>query len=191
MKKGLLIIMSGPSGVGKGTIRSYFMNDPQLKIAYSLSMTTRKPRNNEVDGVDYLFTSKEKFEESIQNNELLEWAEFVGNYYGTPCSCVEELRNQGKNVLLEIEVQGASKVQQRCSDAVTIFIIPPNMEELEKRIRNRSSEPEEIVQQRLAKANHEMQMIHQYKHIVCNDDPKLAADLITSIILRSMEKQQG
>lgn len=190
MKKGLLIIISGPSGVGKGTIRSYFMNDESLKLAYSISMTTRSPRVGEKDGVDYIFTTKEAFEEAIKNGELLEWAEFVGNYYGTPMEEVEKLRNEGKNVLLEIEVQGATQVREKCPDALTIFIIPPNMEELEKRIRGRRSEPEEIVQQRLAKARKEMKMMDNYKYIVCNDDPKLAADLISSIIKRHMETEE-
>ena len=187
MKKGLLIIISGPSGVGKGTVRNYFMNDASLKLAYSISMTTRSPRAGEQDGVDYIFTTKEKFEEAIQNGELLEWAEFVGNYYGTPMSQVEKLRNEGKNVLLEIEVQGATQVKEKCPDALTIFIIPPSMEELENRIRGRRSEPEEVVQQRLAKAGKEMKMVNNYKYIVCNDDPKLAAELISSIIRRHME----
>lgn len=190
MKKGLLIIISGPSGVGKGTIRSYFMNDESLKLAYSISMTTRSPRAGEQDGVDYIFTTKEAFEDAIKNGELLEWAEFVGNYYGTPMKEVEKLRNEGKNVLLEIEVQGATQVREKCPDALTIFIIPPNMEELEKRIRGRRSEPEEIVQQRLAKASKEMKMMDNYKYIVCNDDPKLAADLISSIIKRHMETEE-
>ncbi|MEG0360974.1 MAG: guanylate kinase [Longicatena sp.] len=187
MKKGLLIIMSGPSGVGKGTVRNYFMDDESLKLAYSISMTTRTPRALEKDGVDYIFTSKEAFEKAINAGELLEWAEFVGNYYGTPLAQVEKLRNEGKNVLLEIEVQGATQVREKCSDAVSIFIIPPNMEELEKRIRGRKSEAEEVVQQRLAKASKEMQLMNNYKYIVCNDDPKLAADLIRSIIKRNME----
>ena len=187
MKKGLLIIISGPSGVGKGTVRNYFMNDASLKLAYSISMTTRSPRAGEQDGVDYIFTKKEKFEEAIQHGELLEWAEFVGNYYGTPMSQVEKLRNEGKNVLLEIEVQGATQVKEKCPDALTIFIIPPSMEELENRIRGRRSEPEEVVQQRLAKAGKEMKMVNNYKYIVCNDDPKLAAELISSIIRRHME----
>ena len=187
MKKGLLIIISGPSGVGKGTIRSYFMDDASLKLAYSISMTTRNPRAGEMNGVDYIFTTKEEFEQAIKEGGLLEWAEFVGNYYGTPMEEVEKLRNEGKNVLLEIEVQGATQVRKKCPDALTIFIIPPSMEELEKRIRGRRSEPEEIVQQRLAKAQKEMQMVNEYKYIVCNDDPKLAADLISSIIKRHME----
>lgn len=117
MHKGLLIILSGPSGVGKGTIRKYFEKDERLNLAYSTSMTTRKPRDGEVDGKDYFFTSKENFQEAIKKGELLEYAEFVGNFYGTPLSEVERLRNEGKNVLLEIEVQGALQVQEKCPDA--------------------------------------------------------------------------
>lgn len=188
MKKGLLIIISGPSGVGKGTVRNHFMNDASLKLSYSISMTTRSPRAGEQDGVDYIFATKEEFEQAIQKGELLEWAEFVGNYYGTPISQVEKLREEGKNVLLEIEVQGATQVREKCPDAISIFIIPPSMEELENRIRGRRSEPEEVVQQRLAKADKEMKMVNNYKYIVCNDDPKLAADLISSIIRRHMEE---
>ena len=191
MKKGLLIIISGPSGVGKGTVRKYFMNDDSLRLAYSISMTTRQPREGERDKVDYIFTTREKFEEAIAKGELLEWAEFVGNYYGTPLSQVEKLRNEGKNVLLEIEVQGADQVRAKCPDALSIFIIPPSMEELEKRIRGRRSEPEEIVQQRWAKAENEMKMVCNYKYIVCNEDPQLAAELISSIIKRHMYVEEN
>ena len=120
-----------------------------------------------------------------------EWAEFVGNYYGTPLKEVNRLRDEGKNVLLEIEVQGAIQVQEKCPDAVSIFIIPPSMEELERRIRGRSTELEEIIQQRLAKASNEMKMVSQYKYIVCNDDPKLAAELIKTIILRHVELEEN
>lgn len=191
MNYGLLIILSGPSGVGKGTIRKMFEQDECLNLAYSTSMTTRKPRDGEVNGKDYFFTSKEEFEKAIENDQLLEYAEFVGNYYGTPRKEVERLRREGKNVLLEIEVQGALQVQKKCPDAVSIFIVPPTMEELERRIRGRSTEPEEVVQQRLAKAESELKMAPKYKYTVCNDDPKLAADLIRSIILRNIEISQN
>ena len=191
MKKGLLIIISGPSGVGKGTVRKYFMDDDSLRLTYSISMTTRKPRQGERDGVDYIFTTREKFEEAIAEGELLEWAEFVGNYYGTPLTQVEKLREEGKNVLLEIEVQGADQVRKKCPDALSIFIIPPSMEELEKRIRGRRSEPEEIVQQRLAKAENEMKMVSNYKYIVSNEDPQLAAELISTIIKRHMYVEEN
>lgn len=191
MSRGLLIILSGPSGVGKGTIRQYFESNARLNLAYSTSMTTRKPRNKEVDGKDYFFTTREKFQEAIKKGELLEYAEFVGNFYGTPLSEVERLRDEGKNVLLEIEVQGAKQVQEKCPDAISIFIITPSMEDLEKRIRGRKSEPEEVIQERLAKAANEMKMVPNYKYIVCNDDPKLAAELIETIILRHIELEEN
>ena len=187
-KKGLLIVVSGPSGVGKGTVLKQFMNDPELKLSYSVSMTTRAPRPGEVDGVNYYFVNMEQFEKAIQEGDLLEWTEFVGNYYGTPLSGVEKLRNEGRNVLLEIEVNGCRQVKEKCPDALTIFIVPPSMKELEKRIRGRSTEPEEIVQQRLAKASKEMEMTGSYRYVVCNDDVELAADIIKVIIKRHMEK---
>ncbi|MDD7281150.1 MAG: guanylate kinase [Erysipelotrichaceae bacterium] len=191
MKRGLLVIISGPSGVGKGTVRKYFEKKEELNLVYSTSMTTRKPRNGEVNGKDYFFVSREEFLKAIDNNELLEYAEFVGNYYGTPISEVNRLRDEGKNVLLEIEVQGAKQVQEKCPDAISIFIIPPSLEELEKRIRGRNSEPEEIVQQRLSKAEKELKLVNQYKYIVCNDDPELAASLIETIILRNIEIEEN
>ncbi len=188
-KKGLLIVISGPSGVGKGTVLKEFINDPSLKLAYSVSMTTREKRPGEIEGVSYDFVSRAEFDKARDEGELLEWCEFVGNCYGTPLKGVERLRNEGKNVLLEIEVQGCQQVRKKCPDALTIFIVPPNMEELENRIRGRRTEPEEIVQQRLAKATKEMEMIGQYKYVVCNEDPKLAADIIRVIIKRHMENE--
>ncbi len=190
MSRGLLIVLSGPSGVGKGTVRAKFMNDPELNLAYSISMTSRSMRPGETDGVEYFFVTKERFQEAIENGELLEWAEFVGNFYGTPLDYVEKLRDEGKNVILEIEVEGASQIKTKCPDALSIFITPPSMEELEKRIRGRKTEAEEIVQQRLAKAQKEMTMISQYKYVVCNDDADLAADIISVIIKKHMEKNK-
>jgi len=184
MGKGLLIVISGPSGVGKGTVRDLFVNEPELNIAYSISMTTRKPRANERNGVDYFFVSEEEFLKAIANNELLEYAKFVGNYYGTPRAYVDKLRNEGKNVLLEIEVQGAQQVVEKCPQALSIFIIPPSLEELEHRIRSRKSEPEAIIQERLQKAIKEMDLISHYKYVVCNEDAQLASDLISIIIKR-------
>ena len=173
MQRGLLIILSGPSGVGKGTIRKYFETDERLNLTYSTSMTTRKPRAGEVDGRDYFFSTREDFEKAIQEGELLEWAEFVGNYYGTPLKEVNRLRDEGKNVLLEIEVQGAIQVQEKCPDAISIFIIPPSMEELERRIRGRRTESEDIVKERLDKARKEIQTKDEYKYVVENDDVHL------------------
>lgn len=186
-KRGLLIVLSGPSGVGKGTVLKEFINDKDLQLAYSVSMTTRKQRPGEVDGVNYHFVSREEFEKARDNGELLESAEFVGNYYGTPLNEVEKLRSQGKNVILEIEVQGCTQVRTKVKDVLTIFIVPPSMTELEKRIRGRATEPEEIIRERLAKARKEMDLIGNYKYVVCNDDPKLAADIIRVIIHRYMD----
>jgi guanylate kinase len=188
MSKGLLIVLSGPSGVGKGTILKEVMKDESLKLAFSISMTTREKREGEVDGVNYFFVSKDEFEQAVKDGKLLEYAEFVGNYYGTPLEYVEKLRNQGINVILEIEVQGCMQVQEKEPGALTIFIVPPSMEELESRIRGRKSEPEEIIQQRLAKAEKEMEMLNRYKYVVCNDDVELAADIISVIIRRHMER---
>ncbi len=180
-------MLSGPSGVGKGTVLNELMKDENLNLAYSISMTTRSIRENEVNKVNYDFVSRKEFEQAIANGELLEYAEFVGNYYGTPLKRVDELRKQGKNVLLEIEVQGCLQVAEKSPDALTIFITPPSMEELENRIRKRGTEAEEIIQQRLSKAQREMEMIKEYKYVVCNDDPILAADIINLIIKRHMQ----
>ena len=184
MKKGLLIIISGPSGVGKGTVRRKVMEDTSLNLAYSVSMTTRAPRKKEVDGVDYFFVSAAEFQRNIDEGGFLEWAEFVGNRYGTPKSYVEKLRNEGKNVILEIEVEGAKQVlRQFPGDELTsIFLIPPSFEELEARIRRRRSEPEAIIQERLNKARREMNLKYQYRFIVLNDDVDRAAAEIIDII---------
>ncbi len=187
-KKGLLIVVSGPSGVGKGTVLKRFIDDADLNLAYSVSMTTRSMRPGEVDGVNYHFVTKERFKEAIDNGELLEYTEFIDNYYGTPLAGVEELRNEGKNVLLEIEVNGCRQIKEKCPDALTIFIVPPSIKELENRIRGRKTEPEEIVQQRLAKAAKELEMTDEYRYVVCNDDIDLAADIIRVIIKHHMEK---
>lgn len=187
-KKGVLIVCSGPSGVGKGTILKLFKDDPKLKIAYSVSMTTRHQREEEKDGVNYFFVSRERFQQAIDNGELLEYAEFVGNYYGTPKSYVEKLLAEGYNVLLEIEVQGALQVLKKCPDALSIFIVPPSMEELEKRIRGRNSETEEMIQERLLKAEKELPSSNHYQYVICNDKPEKARDEIVTIILNAMQE---
>lgn len=187
MKKGLLIVLSGPSGVGKGTIRELFIRKPELNIAFSISMTTRKMRQNEVNGVHYYFVTHHDFQLAIENHELLEYAEFVGNYYGTPLKEVERLRNLGYNVLLEIEVQGALQVLDKVPDALMIFVVPPNMEELRRRIESRKSESVGVINARLEKASAEMELTGNYRYVVCNDDPQLAADIISVIIKRYSE----
>ena len=143
-KKGLLIILSGPSGVGKGTVRKAIMAKHKVRLTYSISMTTRAPRAKEVDGRDYYFVSKEEFQRNIDEGNFLEWAEFVGNRYGTPKDKVEQLRKEGKNVFLEIEINGATQVLSKVKDdrVVSFFLKPPSIEQLENRIRKRKSETE-------------------------------------------------
>ena len=187
-KNGLLIVISGPSGVGKGTVIKEVMKDPELNLSYSVSMTTREKREGEQEGVNYYYVSREQFEKTRDEGGLLEWTEFVGNYYGTPLSEIERLRSEGKNALLEIEVEGCQKKKKKVPDALTIFIVPPSLKELENRIRGRRTEAEEIVQQRLAKASKELEMTGQYRYVVCNDDIQLAADIIRVIIRHHMER---
>ena len=185
MQKGLLIIISGPSGVGKGTVRKQIFKNTELNLAYSISMTTRKPREGEVDGQDYFFVSTERFLEAIENNELLEHAQFVGNYYGTPKKYVEKLREEGKNVFLEIEVEGAKKVLEEYKDdqgVLSIFLLPPSLYELEKRIRGRRSEPEDVIQERLGKAKREMGLKKNYQFNVLNDNVTKSSNEISRLI---------
>ena len=190
MKKGLLIVVSGPSGVGKGTILKKVLENRTNNCFYSISMTTRKRREGEIDGVNYYFVNEYQFQNAIANDELLEYAEFVGNYYGTPKNVVEKMRNQGKNVILEIEVQGATQVLEKCKDALSIFIVPPSMEELEKRIKGRASESEEVIQERLKKARKELNETTKYNYVVCNENIEVAIDTVSSIIQRKMREQE-
>ena len=184
MKKGLLIILSGPSGVGKGTVRKYIMKHHSFPLVFSISMTTRAPRVTETNGVEYYFVSKEEFQKNIDEDNFLEWAEFVGNRYGTPKSKVEELRNQGKNVLLEIEINGAEQVLKKVKDdrVVSFFLKPPSLRQLEDRIRKRKTESEEMIQKRLAKGRSELEKAVNYDFVIVNDRIKRSGDEIVSII---------
>lgn len=188
MKKGLLIVFSGVSGVGKGTILSQLMPMEELNLAYSVSMTTRKPREGEIEGVNYFFVSKKRFVQAIKNDELLEHARFVGNDYGTPKAYVEQMREQGKNVILEIEINGAKQIMEKCPDALSIYIVPPSIEELERRLRERSSEDEETLMKRIAKARRELEDIDFYEHVVCNDNLDTAIEEVRQIILKEINK---
>ena len=181
-QRGLLIVLSGPSGVGKGTVRKALFEMPDQEFVYSVSMTTRPPRPGEVDGVDYYFVSREEFERQIADGNLLEYAEFVGNYYGTPKDKVEEQLNKGKEVILEIEVNGALQVRDKCKDAVFIFVVPPTRKALYDRLKQRGTESEERILERIAKANKEFKLAHQYDYIVVNDEVYNAADRIMAII---------
>ncbi len=181
-ERGLLVIISGPSGVGKGTIRKALFQIPDNNFCYSVSMTTRKPREEEVEGQDYFFVSREKFEEKIENNGFLEYAEFVGEYYGTPLDYIEKQMELGKEVIIEIEVQGALQVREKIPEAVFIFIVPPSKEELIERLKHRGTDSPGKIQKRIEKAEREFGLAYKYDYIVVNDDVKNAADRIYAII---------
>ena len=191
MKKGLLIILSGPSGVGKNCVRQEIMKSNKLDLTYSISMTTREKREKEVDGVDYYFVSEEEFQRNIDAGNFLEWASFVGHRYGTPKDKVESLRNAGKNVFLEIEINGAKQVMEAVKDdrVISFFLMPPSFSALEKRIRKRKTESEEIIQERLQKGLKEMTMTENYDHVVINDKVTRAAQEIIDIVKAKLKKR--
>lgn len=180
--KGLLIVISGPSGVGKGTVRSALFEMEGHDLVYSISMTTREPRKGEVHGREYYFVSEEEFKKYIEEGKMLEYAEFVGNYYGTPLDSVQDLLDQGKEVVLEIDVQGATQVREKMKDAVFIFIAPPSYDELLQRLVNRGTESREVIEARIEKAKREIDLAYMYDYIVVNDTVENAADKIVAII---------
>ena len=189
-KKGLLIILSGPSGVGKETVRNRLMKIKRFDLVYSISMTTRAPRNQEVDGVNYYFVTEEEFKDNIAEDNFLEYAKFVGNYYGTPKDKVEKLRQEGHNVLLEIEINGAKQVLSRVHDegVISFFLMPPSIEVLEDRIRKRKTESEEMIEERLNKGKEEMTMTDDYDYIILNDKVNRAAKEIADLIKRRLKE---
>ncbi|MCL2052678.1 MAG: guanylate kinase [Lachnospiraceae bacterium] len=168
-KKGILIVVSGFSGAGKGTLMKKLVSEYE-GYALSVSMTTRKPRENEIDGREYYFVSREKFEEVIASQGLIEYATYVENYYGTPVEYVEEELKAGKDVLLEIEIQGALKVKEKFPSALLLFVMPPNIDELKNRLKQRGTESDEIINKRLKRAGEEAAGIEAYDYIVINDD---------------------
>lgn len=180
MKKGLLVVVSGPSGAGKGTICQALLE--RTALAYSVSATTRKPRAGEVEGESYYFLSVEAFEEMIEKDELLEWAKVYDNYYGTPLKKVEEKLAAGEDILLEIDTQGAMKVREKFPEGVYIFILPPSLAELERRIRGRDTETEDVLQKRLAAAIDEIEAGKCYKYVVTNDEVDGAVDSVCAIL---------
>lgn len=168
-RKGLLIVVSGFAGSGKGTLMKRLVEDYD-GYALSVSMTTRNPRPGEVHGREYFFVSKEEFEQKIDEGGLIEYASYVENYYGTPRDYVEEQMAAGKDVLLEIEIQGALKVKKRFPDAVLIFVLPPSVEELYRRLKNRGTETEDVIRKRMSRAREEAGVIGKYDYIVINDE---------------------
>ena len=180
--RGLLIVLSGPSGVGKGTVRKAIFENYSNDFDYSISMTTRNRREGEREGIDYFFRTKEDFEKIIEEDGLLEYANYVGNYYGTPMKYVNQTLDKGRDVFLEIEVQGALKVREKMSEAIFIFLSPPNLEELNSRIVNRGTDSNEMIKKRMKKAVEELKLIQYYDYVVENDTVDNAARKIRNII---------
>ncbi|MBQ6460330.1 MULTISPECIES: guanylate kinase [Exiguobacterium] len=181
-ERGLLIVLSGPSGVGKGTVCRALREEEDNNLQYSVSATTRKPREGEVEGVHYFFKSREEFERMIEQKELLEHAEFVGNYYGTPVEWVRETLESGQDVILEIEVQGAFQVKELLPEAVFLFLAPPSLQELRNRLIGRGTESEEVIKQRLLVAREEIELMDAYDYVVTNDEVDKAIDRIKAIV---------
>ena len=185
-KRGVLFVFSGPSGVGKGTLKAKLFEEFADRIAYSVSATTRGPREGEVDGKDYFFISRQEFERRVKNNEFLEHAEFAGNCYGTPRAYVEKLLDSGMNVVLEIDVQGALQVMKSMPECVSVFILPPSFEELEHRLRGRGTETEEKVRERLETAKRELPYAPQYDYQIVNGgDIEAANQSLREVFLKS------
>ena len=179
--RGQLIVLSGPSGVGKSSVIAELLGE-RKDIYFSVSFTTRSPRVGEADGVNYNFVSREEFERMIAADELLEYAQYVGNYYGTSLKVIQDKLAAGVDVLLDIDVQGAAKVRSKCPEAVLIFIIPPSFEELSRRLHGRATDNEDVIAGRLQKAREEYQQIPNYDYLVVNDKVSTAAAEIISIL---------
>lgn len=191
MNKGLLIVLSGPSGAGKGTILKEVLNKDE-NVCISISCTTRQPRPSEIDGVHYYFKTMAEFKTMLRNGEFLEVAPVFDNYYGTPLFAVEEKRNAGKDVVLEIDVQGALEVRRKVADAVLVFIAPPSMEELKRRLVGRNTETEAQVEKRFSTAYYEMKFKDQYDYVVINDEvDKAASEVIDIIDLEHKKREVG
>lgn len=179
--KGLLIVISGPSGAGKGTICSA-LRERMPNLVYSISMTTRAPREGEVDGVNYFFRSKEEFEALLAKDAFLEYAQVYDNYYGTPKEHVMNLLDSGQSVVLEIDIQGAMKVKERFSDGIFIYIVPPSLEILSTRLRDRGTDNSDVINKRLSLASSELALAHRYDYIVVNDDLEDAVQRVESVL---------
>lgn len=188
MTKGLLIVLSGPSGAGKDTILHTLLQKSQ-DLRLSVSATTRNPREGEVDGRDYFFVTKEQFLSLRQNGEVLESAEYCGNYYGTPAKPIRDWMDAGSDVVLEIEVQGGGQIKQKCPDCISVFILPPSVGELERRLRDRGTESEEAIQKRLQAARQEILQAKAYDYVVINDTVDNAVAAIQHIVAAEKYKK--
>lgn len=181
-KRGLLLVLSGPSGVGKGTVCAA-LREMLPDLVYSVSATTRPPREGEQDGVNYFFKTKEEFQRMIEEDAFLEWATYVNNYYGTPREFVEKNLEQGRDVLLEIEVQGALQVKEKYPEGIFVFLLPPSIGELKNRIQQRGTESDEVISQRILVAQQELRMMSQYDYAVVNDEVHAACEQIRAILM--------
>ena len=190
-KKGVLFVISGPSGVGKGTINKRLFEEFGDRVAYSVSATTREPREGEVNGREYFFISRQEFEKRVANNEFLEHAEYAGNCYGTPRDHVLSLLQRDISVILEIDVQGALQVKARMPESVSVFILPPSFEELEHRLRGRGTETPEKIERRLAAARSEIDMAPAYDYQIVNDDLDAAYARLRGIFIEKTEMANG
>ncbi|EIW01033.1 MULTISPECIES: guanylate kinase [Thermoanaerobacter] len=181
-EKGLLIVLSGPSGAGKGTICKALM-EKEKNLKLSISATTRQPRSGEIEGKNYFFKSEEEFEKMIENDSFLEWAKVYGHYYGTPKDFVLKNLEEGNDVVLEIDIQGALKIKEKFPEGVFIFILPPSMEELKNRIKKRGTETEEEIIKRFKSAYEELNYVSRYNYVVINDSVEEAVEKIRAIII--------
>ncbi len=181
--KGILLVLSGPSGTGKGTIANKLIEDKDIVL--SISATTRLPRDTEIDGKHYYFKSKDEFFNMLENNKLLEYAEYCGNYYGTPEENIDKWINEGKTVILEIETVGALKVKQKRPDAVLIFISPPSIEEQLRRLKNADTGVRNDIEKRIEKSREELKLADKYDYVVINDSLDRAVNEIKDIINKS------
>ncbi|GGF87665.1 guanylate kinase [Paenibacillus aceti] len=181
MAKGLLIVLSGPSGVGKGTVCNE-LRARMPELVYSVSATTRQPRLGEENGVNYFFKTREQFLDMIEKDQLLEYAEYVGNFYGTPRDFVEKTIESGRDIILEIEVQGALKVKEKFPEGVFVFMLPPSLDELKDRIQGRGTESQATIDHRMSVAADEINLLEQYDYAVVNDEIDLACQRIQAII---------
>lgn len=189
-KKGFIVLISGPSGVGKGTILNRLLADPELNLTFSVSMTTRSPREGEIHGKHYFFVTHDEFNEHLKRDNFLEHASFVSNHYGTPKDYVFALLNEGKNVLIEIEVKGAQKLLKNVNndDVLSFYIMPPSTEELVLRLRGRGTEDEATIEKRAAQFNEEIKYKDQYNYAVINDDLETCINEIKTIIKARINK---
>jgi guanylate kinase len=187
MNFGLLIVVSGPAGVGKGTVLS-LVRQKNSDVVFSVSATSRHPRPGEIDGVNYFFVSRPQFERMIQENKLLEWVEYCGNYYGTPKEYVEEQLRKGHIVILEIEVEGARNIKKQYPQCVSIFISPPSLDELKKRIVNRGTETPEVIERRMQRAQNELMHISEYDYVIVNDTVEDSAERFLDIIRKERNR---